>query len=73
MASLNNDQVVKKIRDGQGGKSLREYATSLGITAGYLSDIYCGKREPGPKILKRFNLTKLRTTTIAYVSEKRAK
>lgn len=70
MVTFNNEQVVKKIRDKQGTMGLREYASSLGITAAYLSDIYKGRREPGPKILKKFKLTKNRTTTVVYVQAK---
>jgi hypothetical protein len=66
MATLNNEQVVQKIRDKQGAMTLRNYALSLGISVAYLSDIYQGKRDPGPKILKKFNLTKTRVTTVSY-------
>lgn len=70
MVTFNNDQVVQKIRDKQGTMGLREYASSLGITAAYLSDLYKGRREPGPKILKKFKLTKKRITTAVYVNAK---
>lgn len=71
MATLNNEQVVKKIREKQGEMTLREYALSLDVSAAYLSDIYLGKRQPGPKILKHFSLTKTRTTTVVYQTGKK--
>ena len=70
MATLNTDQVMQKIRDKQGTMGLREYALSLGITVAYLSDLYKGRREPGPKILKKFKLIKTRTTTVSYTQVK---
>ena len=63
---LKEKDVVAMIRDRQNGRSLRAYAAELGITAGYLSDLYKGSRSPGNKILKRFGLTKKRQVLVSY-------
>lgn len=73
MANLNTEQVIQKIRDKQADMSLRDYALSLDISPAYLSDIYQGKREPGKKILSKFNITKTRVITVSYAQTKAGK
>lgn len=51
-------QVIRKLRARQGQRSLRQFARELGISAAYLSDIYLGRREPGPKVLGPLGLSK---------------
>ncbi len=60
------EDVVKKLRDGQGDRSLRSYATDLGCSAAYLSDVYNGRRDPGPKLLDHLNLERQETKTVTY-------
>jgi len=61
---MNRAQVIELLRKRQGKQSLREFAAALGLSAGYLSDIYCGNRAPGPSILAILGIEK--TTTVEY-------
>lgn len=47
--------------------TLRQFAEELGVTFGYISDIYNNRRSPGPKILKRFGIGKKRRVIVEYV------
>lgn len=40
-------------------------ARALGISPTYLSDVMCGRRKPGPKILKALGLKRIVTYQIA--------
>lgn len=55
--SLTKEGVIKMLRDRQGKLSINKFAASLGVSQPYLSDIYNGKREPGPKVLSRLGIT----------------
>lgn len=48
---MDRKQLLKYLRDAQGEKTQIAFATSLNCSAAYLSDIYAGRREPGPKVL----------------------
>lgn len=61
---MNREQVIALLRKRQGKMSLREFAAAFGISAGYLSDIYCGNRAPGPTILNMLGIEK--QTTVEY-------
>lgn len=54
------------LKKRQGERSLREFATTLGISAPYLSDVYLGKRGLGPAILRKMGLTKTVETAVSY-------
>ena len=60
---MNKASVVAKLKSKQGKRSLREYAKALGVTVAYLSDIYRGRRDPGPAVLKCLGLKKRTVTT----------
>lgn len=68
--TMERDKVIRKMKDAQGEKSLRSYASSLSCSAAYISDIYNGRRDPGPKVLSSLGLEKQRKTTVVY-KEKR--
>ncbi|MFZ3211545.1 MAG: helix-turn-helix transcriptional regulator [Terriglobales bacterium] len=51
-------QLIRELKARQGHRSLRQFARELGISAAYLSDIYLGRREPGPKLLEPLGLSK---------------
>jgi len=57
------------LRKKQGNTSLRQFALELGISAPYLSDIYKGRRNPGPAILRHFGLHKQTTISTQYVNQ----
>ena len=62
-------QVVSLIFSKQGGRSLRQYAEELGVSAMYLSDVANGKREPGKKLLVPLGIRKTRSITVHYERE----
>ena len=61
---MNREQVIALLRKQQGDRSLREFAEAIDVSAGYLSDIYCGYRAPGPSILRILDIEK--QTVIEY-------
>ena len=63
---LTREEVVKKLKEKQGTRSLRRFAEELGISAAYLSDIYLGRRGVGPKVLQFLGLAKNQQTTVTY-------
>lgn len=65
------EDVIEKLREDQGDRSLRKYATAIGCTAAYLSDIYNNRRDPGPMILDHLNLTANKVTTVTYTEKKK--
>jgi hypothetical protein len=68
------EDVVQKLQEGQGhDQSLRSYANQIGCSAAYLSDIYNGLRDPGPKILDHLNLTATKITTVTYTPKESKK
>ena len=64
---MNLEQVIALLRKRQGKQSLREFAAELGVSAGYLSDIFCGNRAPGATILDLLGIEK--QTTIEYAKK----
>lgn len=69
--TITQDKVVGMLRKKQGKRSLREFARELGISAPYLSDIYKGRRNPGPAILDQFGIQKQVLTE--YVTQETGK
>lgn len=55
MATRNVIEILRKM---QGKRKQYELAKELGISAPYLSDIFKGKREPGPAVLRILGLRK---------------
>lgn len=66
--ALTVEEVIAMLKKEQGARSLREYAGVLGITPGYLSDLYKGNRTPGQTILSRFGLAKKTVTLYEKVA-----
>jgi hypothetical protein len=64
------EDVIKKLREKQGTRSLRTYAKTIGCSAAYLSDVYSDKREPGPKLLDHLDLECQTTVTKIYVKRR---
>jgi transcriptional regulator with XRE-family HTH domain len=55
---MKTKRVIRELKARQGQRSLRQFARELGISAAYLSDIYLGRRGPGPKVLRPLGLGK---------------
>ena len=71
MRKIGDEDVINTIRAGQGDKSLRTYASELGITPAYLSDIYHGRRSPGKTVLDHFGIKKTRRTVVEFTFERK--
>jgi len=65
------EDVVKKLRDEQGERSLRKYAVSIGCSVSYLSEVYNGTRDPGEKLLNHLGLECQKIVTVTYVPKRR--
>lgn len=62
MKILTKSDVINFMHKTQGKRTAREFAKELGVGESYLSDVYRGKREPGPSILARLGLEKVEQT-----------
>jgi hypothetical protein len=71
METFSREQVLEKMRSLQGGRSIREFAASVGMSHTYIADVYTGRRNPGPNILRYLHprLKAYKTTTIVYVRD----
>ena len=61
---MNREQVIELLRKRQGSMTLKDFAASLGLSVGYINDVYCGNRCPGPSILQALGVEKV--TTVDY-------
>lgn len=52
------EELIQWLYAQQGDRTQKEFASVMGCTSAYLSDVYAGKRDPGPKILKAMGLVK---------------
>jgi hypothetical protein len=64
---MSDEQVIAVLKARQGDKSVREFARELNVSAAYLSDVYLGRRAPGPKILSPLGYKRVRTITTTIV------
>jgi transcriptional regulator with XRE-family HTH domain len=65
--TISLDDVIDMMRAEQGDQSQRSLASALGVTPGYISDIYKGKRRPGEKVLDYFGIGVTRRYVVEYV------
>lgn len=49
---MDKNEMIKYLRAMQGDMTQKAFSSTIGCSTAYLSDIYSGKREPGPKVLK---------------------
>jgi transcriptional regulator with XRE-family HTH domain len=66
------EDVVKQLQSEQEKQklSLRQYAKKLNVSAPYLSDVYRGRRDPGPTLLEYLGLERKVVTTVTYVKRR---
>ncbi len=66
------EDVVKQLQSEQEKQklSLRQYAKQLNVSAAYLSDVYRGRRDPGPTLLEYLGLERKVVTTVTYVKRR---
>jgi len=69
--AVTKEDIIRLLQQKQGDRSLRSFAADMGCSASYLSDIYLGRREPGPKITAFLGFE--RRTTVQTTYEKRVK
>jgi transcriptional regulator with XRE-family HTH domain len=65
--TMTEKEVIQLMKTTQGEQSLRTFANEIGVTPAYLSDIYNGRRSPGPAVLQFFNIGKTRRVIVEYV------
>ena len=70
MKALTKKQLIEALRKMQGDRTAKDFAASIGVSQAYLSDVYHGRREPGPAILGLLGLQK--QTAYAPQEEARA-
>lgn len=57
---LTRRQVIQRIRKVCAALATQaDAAKALGVSAQYLNDVLAGRREPGPKILKKLRIRKI--------------
>jgi hypothetical protein len=47
--------IIRQLKELQGGLSLRVFAKKLRVSAPFLSDIYRGNRNTGPKLMRGYS------------------
>lgn len=63
---MTRETLIRELKRRQGEKTLRQFARELGVAPSYLSDIYRGRREPGPKILRPLGVRRRVELRIEY-------
>jgi predicted transcriptional regulator len=63
MKALTQSDIVAMLRKKQGESTQRELAEQIGVSQAYLSDVFLGRRDPGPAILQYLGIEK------AYVQQ----
>jgi hypothetical protein len=56
MTRCNRKHVLAMMHMAQGDSTLTNFAEQVGCSAAYLSMVYAGKKEPGPKLLDHLGL-----------------
>lgn len=54
--NMTHEDVIAWMKKIQNGRSLAIFGKEIGVSAGFLSDVYCGKRGLGNKILTFLHL-----------------
>jgi len=63
---MTKEDMLRLLQRRQSTQSLRSFAAEIGCSPSYLSDIYLGRREPGPKIAAFLGLEKRTTVKTTY-------
>lgn len=67
------EDVLAELKKQQGGRSLRAFAEEVGCSAAYLSDVFKGQRQPGPKLLDHLGVERRTQVVTTYVKKRRWK
>jgi hypothetical protein len=65
-AMWRKEDVIAKLQEEQGSRSLRAYAAAIGCSASCLCKVYAGKRDPGPRLLGHLGLERKESVTVTY-------
>jgi len=63
---MEKDDLIQELRRRQDGQSLRQFSQTVGCSTAYLSDVYHGKRDLGPKILDYLGVEKKTEVKTTY-------
>lgn len=63
MKNLSESDVVKLLKKRQGRLTASAFAKEIGVSPQYLSDIYAGRRAPGPSLLNFMGLERTYSAT----------
>ena len=55
---MNLDQFLEFLKKQQGGQTAQQFASRLGVSPQYLSDVYNGRRPPGESITAALKVEK---------------
>jgi transcriptional regulator with XRE-family HTH domain len=64
---ISKDDIIAMMKAEQGDRSLRSLAKKLGVSPGYISEIYSGGRNPGEAVLDYFDIGLTRNYIVEYV------
>jgi transcriptional regulator with XRE-family HTH domain len=73
MVTYSQNEVIDILKRRQGQRATRKFASELGVSAQYLSEIYRGARPPGKRILNFLGLGSDKSTTVTYFELTEAK
>ena len=58
LRKMNLDQFMEFLKKQQGEQTAQQFATRLGVSPQYLSDVYNGRRPPGESITSALKVEK---------------
>ena len=65
---MNLDQFLEFLKKQQGEQTAQQFATRLGVSPQYLSDVYNGRRPPGESITAALKVEKAMVYTLVTPS-----
>jgi len=66
---MNLEQFLEFLKKQQGGQTAQQFATRLGVSPQYLSDVYNGRRPPGESITAALKVEKAVVYTLPTPSK----
>lgn len=65
--AITHEELMEIMRMKQGKLSLRSFSIKVGLSTPYLSDVYRGRRDVGPSLLKALGYRQQKTVTVVYL------
>ena len=69
LRKMNLDQFMEFLKKQQGEQTAQQFASRLGVSPQYLSDVYNGRRPPGESITAALKVEKAVVYTVATPSK----